>query len=106
MFPTGPDFAARVREYRSPFPALVLFPQAQPDTRWSDATMEELVIAELDETAERFRVGRGPCGPARGTMGGSGVYRIAYRWPDRFAAVVSVAGRVVPAPPLRATSLV
>ena len=99
MYQTGTDFAARVRENRLPFPALVLFPQAQPSTRWSDATMEELVIAELDETADRFRVDAARVYLHGYSMGGTGAYRIAYRWPDRFAAVVSVAGRVVPAPP-------
>jgi predicted peptidase len=99
MFATGTAFATRVRENRKPFPALVVFPQAQTDTRWSDSDMEELVIAELEATMARFRVD-----PARVylhgySMGGSGAYRIAYRWPDRFAAIISVAGRVVPAPP-------
>lgn len=99
MLPTGTEFAARVRENRSPFPALVLFPQAQIDTRWSDADMEELVIAELDDAMARFRVDATRVYLHGYSMGGSGVYRIAYRWTDRFAAIVSVAGRVVPAPP-------
>jgi predicted peptidase len=29
-----------------------------------------------------------------GSMGATGAYRIAYRWPTRFAAIVAIAGRV------------
>ena len=53
-------------------------------------------MAELDRTIAEFRVD-----PARVylhgySMGGGGGYRLACRWPERFAAVVVVAGRVEP----------
>jgi predicted peptidase len=71
-----------------------LFPQAEARKRWLDADMEELVIAELDRTMTEFAVD-----PARVyltglSMGATGAYRVAYRWPNRFAAIVAIAGRV------------
>lgn len=56
-------------------------------------------MAELDQTIARFRVDAARVYLHGYSMGGSGVYRIAYRWPTRFAALVSMAGRVVPAAP-------
>ena len=96
MLPTGTEFAARVRENRAPFPAIVVFPQAQAGMRWFYPQMEQLVMAELDRTIAEFRVD-----PARVylhgfSMGAAGAYRIACKWPERFAAVVVVAGRIEP----------
>src|SRR6187455_465713 len=90
MLQTGTDFAIRVRENRTPFPALVVFPQAQVGTRWADVEMEEMVIAALDQTMARFRVDAARVYLHGYSMGGSGSYRIAYKWPSRFAAIVVV----------------
>jgi len=94
MLQTGTDFAVRIRENRGPFPAIVVFPQAKAGTRWFYPAMEQLVMAELDRTISEFRVD-----PARVylqgySMGGTGGYRLAAKWPERFAAVVVVAGRI------------
>ncbi len=99
MLQTGTDFAIRIRQNRQPFPAIVVFPQAQLGARWADSEMQDLVIAEADQAIAEWHVD-----PARVylhgySMGGSGSYRIAYKWPSRFAAIVIVAGRVVPAAP-------
>ena len=99
MLQTGTDFAIRIRQNRAPFPAIVVFPQAQVGTRWADTEMQDLVIAEADQAIAEWHAD-----PARVylhgySMGGSGSYRIAYKWPTRFAAIVIVAGRVVPAAP-------
>jgi len=99
MLQTGTDFAIRVRENRMPFPTLVVFPQAQVGARWADVEMEEMVIAALDQTMARFRVDAAQVYLHGYSMGGSGIYRIAYKWPSRFAAIVVVAGRVIPAAP-------
>ena len=99
MLQTGTDFAIRIRQNRAPFPAIVVFPQAQIGARWADSDMQDMVIAEADQAIAEWHVD-----PVRVylhgySMGGSGSYRIAYKWPSRFAAIVIVAGRVVPAAP-------
>ena len=58
--------------------------------------MQDLVIAQLDRTIAEFKGD-----PARVylmgySMGGASVYRIGYRWPEKFAALVVIAGFVVP----------
>jgi len=94
--PTMSGLADSIRQNRSLFPAIAIFPQAKIATRWLFPEMEELVIAELDHTIAEFH------GDARRvyltgfSMGAGGDYRIAYRWPHKFAAVVAIAGRVEP----------
>jgi predicted peptidase len=94
LLPTVGGLANQIRRNRSRFPAIVIVPQAEVGKRWGYGDMEDLVIAELDRTMSEFR-----CDPARiyltgFSMGASGAYRIAYRWPNRFAAIVAVAGRI------------
>ncbi len=85
-----------IREKPSLFPAIVLFPQAKPGTRWSDSEMQDLVIAELDKTVIEFHGDPKRLYLTGFSMGGTGTYRIAYHWPEKFAALVVVAGRVQP----------
>lgn len=94
MRQTGTDFAIRIRENGAPFPAIVVFPQAKPGTRWFYPAMEELVMAQLRRTIDEFHVDTNRLYLHGYSMGGSGSYRIAYRWPGTFAAIVDVAGRV------------
>lgn len=94
MLQTGTDFAIHIRENRAPFPAIVVFPQARVGTRWFYPQMQQLVMAELDRTVAEFRVDATRLYLHGYSMGATGSYRLAYKWPDRFAAVVVVAGRV------------
>lgn len=91
---TATDFAIRVRNFRATFPAIVVFPQAQPNTRFMDPDMEELVMAELKRTISEFHVDTMRLYLHGNSMGGEGAYRIAYRWPSTFAALISVVGQV------------
>ena len=96
MLQTGTDFAIHIRENRAPFPAIVVFPQAKPGTRWFYPQMQRLVMAELDRTIAEFSVDTTRLYLHGYSMGGTGSYRLAYKSPARFAAVVIVAGRVEP----------
>lgn len=93
---TGTDFAIRIRENRAPFPAIVVFPQAKRGTRWFYPQMQQLVMAELSRTIAEFRVDTTRLYLHGYSMGATGSYRLAYKFPDRFAAVVAVAGRIEP----------
>jgi predicted peptidase len=95
---TGPGLAARIREDGRPFPALVVFPQAQPGTRWFYPEMEALIMAELRQTITDFRVDTTRLYLQGYSMGGTGSYRLAVHQPNTFAAVVVVAGRVEDGP--------
>lgn len=96
MLAAGTEFAARIRENRAPFPAIVVFPQAQTGLRWFYPEMERLVMAELDQTIAEFRVDPARVSLHGFSMGAAGAYRIACKWPERFSVVVVVAGRIEP----------
>jgi predicted peptidase len=93
---TMSGLADSIRQNRSLFPAIAIFPQAKAGTRWLFPEMEELVIAELDRTIAEFHGDPRRIYLTGFSMGAAGAYRIAYRWPDKFAAVVAIAGRVEP----------
>ena len=98
--PTENGWAAGIRRDRSLYPAIFLFPQARRS--WVDREMQDLVILQLDRTIAEFHGDPSRIYLTGFSMGGAGAYRMAYRWPERFAAVVTVAGPVeagVSAPP-------
>jgi predicted peptidase len=94
MQQTATDVGVRIRGDRASVPAIVLFPQASPDKRFMFPEMEELVMAELRQTIADFRVDTTRIYLQGNSMGGEGAYRIAYRWPETFAALVVTAGPV------------
>lgn len=94
LFQTTGGLAAQVRRNRSRFPAIVLFPQCQPGRRWTQPEMEELVMAELDRTIEEFRGDPDRVYLTGYSMGAIGAFRIASRWPERFAAMATISTRV------------
>jgi predicted peptidase len=73
---------------------VAVFPQAEKGKRWLAADMEELVIAELDQAITEFGGDPMRVYLTGFSMGATGAYRVAYRWPDRFAALATIAGRV------------
>ena len=79
---------------RSRFPFIVINPQAQPRRRWLDPDMQEMVIAQIDRTMGEFAIDPDRMYLTGFSMGAAGVYGMTYRWPERFAAVAAIAGRV------------
>ena len=94
LLPTARGLADAIRFDRPRFPLVAVFPQAEKGKRWLDAAMEELVIAELDQTMTEFGGDPMRVYLTGFSMGATGAYRIAYRWPSRFAALAAIAGRV------------
>jgi predicted peptidase len=91
---TAQGLAQQIRLKRSRFPAVVVFPQAEVGKWWLSGDMEELVMAELDRTVSEFGGDPARLYLTGFSMGATGAYRIAYRWPTRFAALAMIAGRV------------
>jgi len=96
LLPTVGGLANDIRAHREAFPTVALFPQASPNATWSQPDMQELVLRELDQTMAEFHGDPARIYLAGYSMGGVGAYRMAYRWPQKFAALVVVAGRVEP----------
>ena len=92
--PTTVGLASFIRKNRGPFPAIVIFPQARPNTRWFNPDMEDLVMAELRNTIGELRIDTMRVYLTGFSMGATGSYRIAFRWPTVFAAIAVIAGRI------------
>ena len=86
-----------IRRRTEPFPALVVFPQAGPNERWAGEPLAR-AFAALDAAIGEFGGDPERVSAVGISMGGYGVLRLAGEVPDRFAAVVSVCGGIVPPP--------
>jgi predicted peptidase len=95
---TEVGMAVAIRRNRPAFPAIVVLPQAPPDEYWEQLPMQELVLAELESTEKEFNIDRSREYLTGHSMGGAAAFRIAYRWPTRFAAIVAIDGTVEPIP--------
>jgi predicted peptidase len=92
---TDTGLASVIRRDRARVPAIVVFPQANPSSRWSSPAMHEQVLACLNATAKEFNGDADRFYLIGYSMGGQGVLRIASRWPNRFAALVDISGTVI-----------
>lgn len=92
----GTDFAnmawyppiAMTSEGQAP-PFVLVAPQCPAGDTWSDP---ETLIAVLDRVAATYRVDPDRVYLAGYSMGGEGAWFLAYRYPDRFAAVAPMSG--------------
>ncbi len=78
-----PAIAARNPDY----PFVVLSPQCPRGEIWSDT---DLLISLLDDVIAHYRVDPDRVYLAGMSMGGRGVWYLAYKHPERFAAIVPV----------------
>jgi predicted peptidase len=76
-------------------PAVVVFPQAPPGTVWA-GELAQAALAALDRTTAEFHGDPDRTYLTGISMGGYGVWVLAFDNPDRFAALVPVAGGIVP----------
>ena len=91
---TAHFLADQIRLNRSRFPLIAVFPQAARGTTWDSSAMQGMVIAEIDKTLTEFHGDPRRLYLSGFSMGGAGAYQIAARWPERFAALVAIAGFV------------
>jgi predicted peptidase len=77
------------------FPAVVVFPQAPPGGVWM-GDLARMAIAALDQTVAEFRGDPDRVSLVGLSMGAYGAWVMAFEDPGRYAAIVSVAGGLVP----------
>jgi predicted peptidase len=77
------------------YPAIVVFPQAPLDVRWPGKAAK-IALESLARTEKQFRCDRERVYLTGISMGGNGAWYLAYRHPERFAAVVPVCGWFLP----------
>lgn len=84
-----------IRRHAGRWPAIVVFPQAPPDQRWH-GKVAHLALATLDQALQEFSTDADRVYLVGVSAGGNGVWNLAYRYPERFAALVAVCGWVMP----------
>lgn len=92
---TNLGLASAVRQNPVRFPAIIVFPQIPPDgTPGFHGLGERIALAALDESVAEFNGDRDRIYLTGLSMGGNGAWSLAYRYPNRFAALVVVCGFV------------
>jgi predicted peptidase len=94
LLPTNRGLGEYIRVHRNDFEALAVFPQAPLGGNWIAPDTQAVAMATLDRTLAEFSCDRDGVSLIGYSMGAIGAYRIAYRWPERFSALVAIAGRV------------
>jgi predicted peptidase len=87
--------AAAIRANPDRVPAIVVFPQAPPDSRWLDEPADA-AMAALEKSIVEFHGDRNRIYLTGLSMGGYGTYHLALAHPDTFAALVVVCGGLLP----------
>lgn len=84
-----------IREHPSWFPAIVVLPQAPPDSVWRGSALDAAVSA-LERSVKEFRGDRKRIYLIGLSMGGYGAWTLALTKPGMFAAIVAVCGGLPP----------
>ena len=92
--PTLVGIGPYIRAHLDRFPAIVVFPQAPEQGEWSGNL--DLVFATLDAATREFHGDADRTYLTGLSMGGYGVWDVAMRAPERFAALAPVCGAVKP----------
>jgi predicted peptidase len=92
---TQVGLATAVRLHPDRYPAIVVFPQVPLDSLWAGVP-GQMAMAALDKTMKEYSTNPDRVYLTGISMGGNGTWYLAYRYPDRFAAVVPICGWVTP----------
>jgi predicted peptidase len=84
-----------LRAHPERFPAVVVFPQAPPGGVWL-GDLARVAIAALDQTMAEFHGDPDRVSLVGLSMGAYGAWVMGFENPGRYAAIVSVAGGIVP----------
>lgn len=88
----GLPAALLLGEQPADFPFVVLAPQAAPRSSWWSGSQLRVLDELITRVVERYDVDPDRVYLTGLSMGGYGAWRLATRYPDRFAAVASVSG--------------
>ncbi|HXF94962.1 MAG TPA: PHB depolymerase family esterase [Gemmatimonadales bacterium] len=106
LLQTNVGLGPAIRSHPSRYPAIVVFPQAPAESLWT-GTPADVALAALDATLREYRTDPDRVYLTGLSMGGNGTWYLAYRYPDRFAAIAPVCGFVTAPTRLRgATAIV
>jgi len=89
------DLYENIRGFPQDWKFIVVLPQCREETFWAGPMMDQ-ALAALDQTVKEFGGDENRLYLAGYSMGGFGVWQTAITHPNKFAALVSVAGGVEP----------
>jgi poly(3-hydroxybutyrate) depolymerase len=90
-----PMLAERDENFRKNCPMIVLTPQTPPDADWQTPLMQEFTIALIGEICGKYRVDRDRISVTGLSMGGTGTWAMAMKYPERFAAISPICARAL-----------
>jgi len=91
LLQTTVGLAPAIRQAPARFPAITVLPQAPEDSQWVGAPADAALLA-LRQTMAEFRTDSDRVYLTGLSMGGHGVWYLAYRHPDLFAAIAPICG--------------
>ena len=80
---------------KNPPPFIVVFPQCPNELFWAGDAMRQ-AMAALDQTVKEFNGDENRLYLAGYSMGGYGAWQAAVTYPNKFAAIVPIAGGILP----------
>jgi predicted peptidase len=92
-------FRDLVSEYRDRYSFAIVLPQCRPGTFWA-GEMTEQAMAALEQTVKEVNGDESRLYLAGYSMGGYGTWQTAVTYPGKFAALVPIAGGIVPNGPV------
>ena len=95
LLQTEVGLGSAIRRHADRYPAIVVFPQSAVDGTWQGLGAR-VALAALDKSIAEFRTDPSRVYLTGLSMGGNGVWYLAFHNPDRFAALVVVCGFVTP----------
>jgi predicted peptidase len=93
LLQTVVGLGAAIRRDPTRYPAIVVFPQVPADSEWIGVP-GEAAMGALEQTMKEFRTDPDRVYLTGLSLGGRGTWYLAYRYPERFAAVVPICGWV------------
>lgn len=102
LFQTAIGLPNAIRRAPKTYPAIVVMPQVPTDSVWM-GDPASAAIAALDRTMSEFRGDPDRVYLTGLSMGGNGTWNLAYRFPERWAAIAPICAFVAPVNPLRAS---
>jgi predicted peptidase len=95
LIQTEVGIGSAIRRFADRFQAVVVMPQARPPQGWVGSNAD-MALKALDQAEKEFATDKSRVYLTGLSMGGAGTWYIAYRHPNRFAALVAICARVRP----------
>jgi predicted peptidase len=80
-----------IKRYTERYPAIVVFPQARPPLGWTEEDAE-FAMRTLEDAEREYSTDKDRVYITGLSNGGYGAWRLAYKYPDRFAAALVICG--------------